>query len=121
MPCKAGLHSLTRVLLDPAPTVRPHSHLKTLWPWLAGQPRFLAKDVRLSRTLRSADELNTPYTNYVGTYTGALDYVFYEPGRMAGKGGVAACPSILGHSRWTSCEAAVSHTPSVLAHLSTCI
>ena len=39
--------------------------------------------VTLSRRMASADQLNTPYTNYVGTYTGALDYVFYEPGRLA--------------------------------------
>ena len=81
---------------------QPHSSTacsKTLWPCFAGQPRFLAKDVRLSRTLSSADELNTPYTNYVGTYTGALDYVFYEPGRMAGEGGFAAYCFFLGHSR----------------------
>ena len=75
-----------------------HSHHQTSprqasqLPLAAGRPRFLAKEVRLSRRLCSADRLNTPWTNYVGTYTGALDYVFHEPGRVAVRREVALPP-----------------------------
>ena len=33
-------------------------------------------------SLRSADDLMLPYTNYVKGYQGLLDYIFLEPGRM---------------------------------------
>ena len=33
-------------------------------------------------SLRSADDLLLPYTNYVRDYQGLLDYIFLEPGRM---------------------------------------
>jgi tRNA threonylcarbamoyl adenosine modification protein (Sua5/YciO/YrdC/YwlC family) len=33
--------------------------------------------------LASADELCTPFTNFVRGYVGCLDYVFYQPARMA--------------------------------------
>ena len=76
----------------------PHGHPHTSprqasqLPLAAGRPQFLAKEVRLSRRLCSADRLNTPWTNYVGTYTGALDYVFHEPGRVAVRREVALPP-----------------------------
>lgn len=32
--------------------------------------------------LRSADGLQTPFTNYVRGYAGLLDYIWYEPSRL---------------------------------------
>ncbi len=32
--------------------------------------------------LRSADDLQSPFTNYVRGYSGLLDYIWYEPQRM---------------------------------------
>ncbi len=32
--------------------------------------------------LRSADDLHSPFTNYVRGYSGLLDYIWYEPQRM---------------------------------------
>lgn len=32
--------------------------------------------------LRSADGLQTPFTNYVRGYSGLLDYIWYEPSRL---------------------------------------
>ena len=32
--------------------------------------------------LRSADDLQTPFTNYVRGYCGLLDYMWYEPSRL---------------------------------------
>lgn len=32
--------------------------------------------------LRSADELQSPFTNYVRGYSGLLDYVWYEPQQL---------------------------------------
>ena len=32
--------------------------------------------------LRSADELQSPFTNYVRGYCGLLDYIWYEPSRL---------------------------------------
>ena len=39
-------------------------------------------DVTIPFQLRSADGLRTEFTNYVRGYSGALDYVWYEPARL---------------------------------------
>jgi len=38
--------------------------------------------LRAPYQLRSADDLQYPFSNYVRGYTGLLDYVWYEPDRL---------------------------------------
>jgi hypothetical protein len=46
-------------------------------------PAVVGVDVVTPFALRSADDLATPWTNYTSGYRGLLDYVWYEPARLA--------------------------------------
>ena len=46
-------------------------------------PSFWAHDLSIPRRLASADGFKNPFTNYVRGYTGALDYVLYDPGELS--------------------------------------
>ncbi len=50
----------------------------------SNQDSSAVNGIRLSipYQLRSADDLQSPFTNYVQGYSGLLDYIWYEPQRM---------------------------------------
>lgn len=65
--------------------------------------------------LRSCCELRPPWTNFVGGYTGLLDYILYQPGRMRVLGAVplpprevVAAETALPSSRWAAGSHALS-------------
>lgn len=45
-------------------------------------PAFWARDISLPCTLQSADGLSDQPTTHVRGYTGALDYVWYDPRQL---------------------------------------
>ncbi|KAL4445318.1 hypothetical protein ABPG77_011143 [Micractinium sp. CCAP 211/92] len=52
-------------------------------PGAGNQQQFVAGvDLQIPFSLRSADDLRTPFTNYVKGYQGLLDYIWYEPSAL---------------------------------------